>query len=57
LFTFKLLLQFITSDLSKKILKAARKQQAELGADESGPSPAKHVQLPTSANGSNEKFL
>ncbi|KAL0895720.1 hypothetical protein ABMA27_011791 [Loxostege sticticalis] len=39
--------EFIKADLSKKILKAARIQQAELG-DEAGPSPAKHVQLPTS---------
>ncbi|XP_021201392.3 bystin [Helicoverpa armigera] len=38
--------EFVNADLSKKILKAARRQQAELGDAEEGPSPAKHVTLP-----------
>ncbi|KAJ8734774.1 hypothetical protein PYW08_014024 [Mythimna loreyi] len=38
--------EFVNADLSKKILKAARRQQAELGDGEAGPSPAKHVTLP-----------
>uniref|UniRef100_A0A2A4JSW8 Bystin n=1 Tax=Heliothis virescens TaxID=7102 RepID=A0A2A4JSW8_HELVI len=38
--------EFVNADLSKKILKAARRQQAELGDTEEGPSPAKHVTLP-----------
>ncbi|CAB3237235.1 unnamed protein product [Arctia plantaginis] len=37
--------EFVNSDLSKKILKAARRQQTELGDEEGGPSPAKHVVL------------
>ncbi|XP_059048988.1 bystin [Achroia grisella] len=42
--------EFIKADLSKKILKTARRQQAELGPDESGPPPAKHVQLQSMFN-------
>ncbi|XP_028160256.1 bystin [Ostrinia nubilalis] len=42
--------EFINADLSKKILKAARRQQAELDEGEAGPSPAKHVQLPATYN-------
>ncbi|XP_035429568.2 bystin [Spodoptera frugiperda] len=38
--------EFVNADLSKKILKAARRQQAELEDAEEGPSPAKHVTLP-----------
>ncbi|KAJ8734044.1 hypothetical protein PYW07_014595 [Mythimna separata] len=38
--------EFVNADLSKKILRAARRQQAELGDGEAGPSPAKHVTLP-----------
>ncbi|XP_026726071.1 bystin [Trichoplusia ni] len=40
--------EFVNANLSKKILHAARRQQAELGDDNEGPSPAKHVTLPTS---------
>ncbi|KOB67722.1 Bystin [Operophtera brumata] len=40
--------EFVNADLSKKILKAARRQQAELDDNDVGPSPAKHVTLPTS---------
>ncbi|XP_053600825.1 bystin [Plodia interpunctella] len=40
--------EFINADLSNKILKAARRQQAELGEDEVGP--AKHLHLSTSLN-------
>lgn len=44
--------EFVNANLSKKILKAARKQQAELDDDEAGPSPAKHVALlPTGIKG------
>ncbi|CAH0405947.1 unnamed protein product [Chilo suppressalis] len=39
--------EFVTADLSKKILKAARRQQAELD-DDAGSSSFKHLQLPTS---------
>ncbi|RVE50391.1 hypothetical protein evm_004928 [Chilo suppressalis] len=39
--------EFVTADLSKKILKAARRQQAELD-DDAGSSSIKHLQLPTS---------
>ena len=37
--------------MSKKILKAARRQQAELDDAEGGPSPAKHVNLPATLKG------
>ncbi|XP_013195328.1 bystin [Amyelois transitella] len=39
--------EFINADLSKKILKAARTQQAELG-EEAGPSPVKKLHLNSS---------
>ncbi|XP_026764299.1 bystin [Galleria mellonella] len=42
--------EFINADLSKKILKTARRQQAELSEDGSGPSPVKHVQLQSMLN-------
>ncbi|KAM3966604.1 bystin [Aphomia sociella] len=42
--------EFINADLSKKILKTARRQQVEFGDDVPGPSPAKHVQLPPMFN-------
>lgn len=41
----------MNADLSKKILKAARRQQAELEDAEEGPSPAKHVTLPPTFRG------
>ncbi|KAJ2946422.1 hypothetical protein O0L34_g12462 [Tuta absoluta] len=45
--------EFVNADLSKKILKAARRQQAELG-DAAGPSPAKHVMLSAPAKDSDD---
>ncbi|KAI5634804.1 bystin domain-containing protein [Phthorimaea operculella] len=45
--------EFVNADLSKKILKAARRQQAELG-DAAGPSPAKHVVLSAPAKDSDD---
>lgn len=39
--------EFINPNLSKKILKTARKQQVEFDESEVGPSPAKHVSLPS----------
>ncbi|NP_001138800.1 bystin [Bombyx mori] len=43
--------EFVKADLSKKILKTARRQQAELEDNEIGPSPAKHVTLVSSFKG------
>ncbi|CAG9783027.1 unnamed protein product [Diatraea saccharalis] len=41
--------EFINADLSKKILKAARRQRVEFD-DNTETSPSKHLQLPTSLN-------
>lgn len=42
--------EFVNANLSKKILKAARRQQAELDDDGEGSTPAKHVTLPPTVN-------
>ncbi|XP_049887585.1 bystin [Pectinophora gossypiella] len=46
--------EFVNADLSKKILKAARRQQAELD-DRAGPSPAKHVVLSTAKDSDDDE--
>ncbi|XP_037300605.1 LOW QUALITY PROTEIN: bystin, partial [Manduca sexta] len=43
--------EFVNANLSKKILREARRQQAELEDDVGGPSPAKHVTLSAQLRG------